>query len=329
MNRFTILLLIVAVFISPCFSQRIAFIRGKDVVAGEVSGKVFQKITRLGGNAAKGDDLQLCSDGRSVAYTLSIDVKHPKGSGKPDFERYIELSNLDGTGCVRLPDSGEKNSFGPRWSPDNQRVAFDRLYRSPLSQDLQWVVSIATRDLKEGMRLQNPALDHGYFVYTWTPDGNLAVMGNDTINTFDRSGSIIEAVPLTLDTLGGTSFSPSSADIISISPDGRFMLWILTGADEGSRNFAALYDEEDLYGIMMVYDRITRVLHRISPKSMAMAFEPPAWLPDGRTVVFAGIQAAKPFRKGAHPTTDLFSMDVDGSNLAKIAVDAHDPVVLK
>ncbi len=329
MKRTLLVLLSVVLMAMPGFGQRIAFVRGKVIYVGDLAGKVFKKSERLGGNAAKADDLQLCSDGMSVAYTLSVDVKHPKGSGKPDFERYIELSRLDGSERARAPDTQEQNSFGPRWSPDKRFLAFDRLYRFSASQDLQWRVTIAGRDLKDPAPLRNSLLDHGFFVYAWTPDGHLAVMGNDTLNVLDRSGALAESTPLTLDTLGGTAFSPSSADILSFSPDGQSMLWILTGADDGSKNFAAIYDEEDLYGIMMLYDRTTKTLRRISPKSVAMSFEPPVWLSDGKTILFTAIQATKPLRKGAHPTTDLFTISIDGSGLTGIAPDAHVPVLLE
>ncbi len=301
MNRLLLLLLIRGATVGQGFAQRISFVRGKDVLAGDLAGRVFRKIATLGGKAAKADDLQLCPDGQSVVYTLSVDVKHPKGSGKPDFERYIEASRLDGSMCVRLPDEGERNSFGARWSPDAQSIVFDRLYRETPTGDLQWVVTVAGRDFKSSTRLLNPALTRGYFVYTWTPEGNLAVLGNDTLNVFSPDGQRREATPLLLDTLGGTSFSPSSADVLSISPDGRSMLWILTGADEGSKNFAALYDDEDLYGIMMIYERTTRVLRRISPRTIAMAFEPPVWSTDGKSVVFTGIQALKPLKSALIP----------------------------
>ena len=329
MKRILLVVLLIVILGMEGFGQRIAFVRGKDIYAGDLAGNVFKKSERLGGNAAKADDLQLCSDGKSVAYTLSVDVKAPRGSGKPDFERFVERSFLDGSECMRVPDMEERNSFGPRWSPDNQYLAFDRLYRSATSKDLQWRVTIVGRDGREPAPLQHPLLNHGFFVYAWIPDGHLAVMGNDTLNIFDRSGSVEESTPLSLDTLGGSAFSPSSADMLSFSPDGRLMLWVLTGADDGSRNFAAIYDEEDLYGILMLYDRTTKALRRVSPKSVAVAFEPPVWLPDGKTILFTGIQAAKPFRKGAHPTTDLFTIGLDGAGFTRIAQDAHAPVILK
>ncbi len=329
MRRLLFFALILPGLVAQGFGQQIAFVRGRDILTGDLAGKVFRKTARLGGNAARADDLQLCSDGIRVAYTLSVDVKHPKGSGKPDFERYIELSRIDGSERARIPDTQERNSFGARWSPDHRFLAFDRLYRSTTSHDLQWRITIAGPDLRESAPLSNPLLDHGFFVYAWTPDGKLAVMGNDTLSVLDRSGSIVKSTPLSLDTLGGTEFSPSSADILSFSPDGRYLVWILTGADDGSRNFAAIYDEEELYGIMMVYDRTGKTLRRVSPKTIAMSFEPPVWLPDGNTIIFTGIQATRPLRKGARPATGLFRISIDGSAISEIAADAHEPVLLE
>ena len=310
------------------YSQRIAFVHGSDVFTGDVHTGVFQKLARLGGNAAKGDDLQLCADGHRVAYTFTVNLKRAADPGRPDFERYIEIANIDGTGRSRLLNTPERNAFGPLWSPDFRSVAFQCLYPMPDSRLLQWRITTAGETLKKSMPLMSPVLERGFFVFTWTPQGELVILGNDTLNIFSPDGSRTGFERLSLDTLEGTEFSPSSSDILSLSPDGRSMVWILTGADEGSKNFAGIY-EEDLYGIMMVYDRTAKTLRRISPKTMAVTFEPPCWTSDGKSVIFCGIQAAKPLRKGAHPSTDLFQIGLDGSGLKRIAANAHAPVVLR
>lgn len=309
-------------------AQQLAFIRDRDVFAGNVADGKFRKIARLGGNAAEGDDLQISSDGKHVAYSLTINLKRSRRSMGPDFERYIEIAHLDGTNRLRLLDPPEKNAFGPLWSPDQKSVAFHCLFRSAFAHDLEWGIRLAGVDLKSSTPLQSPVFDHGFFVFAWTPKGELAVLGNDTLNIFTVQGERTAWDLLSVDTLNGTEFSPSSADVLSISPDGRMILWILTGADEGSKNFTALY-EEDLYGIIMAYDVAAKTLRRISPMTIAASFDPPCWSPDGQTIYFCGIEAAKPLRKGEHPSTDLFRIHPDGTGLAKIATNAHAPVILR
>ena len=255
-------------------------------------------------------------------------MKAPKGSGRPDFERFIEISDLDGKNRTTLKTSPEKNNYGPLWSPDGLSIAFHTLIRNSTSHEVQWCIGIGKRDLNAVSILRNPVLDHGYFVFTWTPTGDLAVLGNDTLNFISPSGILRRSARLALDTLGGTEYSPSSADILCVSPDGRYIAWIVDGSDEGSKNFEAIH-EEDLYGILLVYDQTTHSLQRLSPKTLSVAFEPPVWLPDQSALVFSAIEAAKPLREGARPTTDLFRLALNGSSLHRLASHGHCPAVLR
>ena len=100
----------------------------------------------------------LSPDGRSVAFTWTE---------KLDGIRQIYVKRLDGTDPIRLTNSQTESNIGPLvWSPDGNRIAFERANRKAGA-----IYSIASSGGDERKLLDLPVATLSSAI-DWSPDGN-------------------------------------------------------------------------------------------------------------------------------------------------------------
>lgn len=183
------------------------------------------------------------------------------------------------------PDGG----WGPAWSPDGDKVAFNRNTDWDTNSEIYIVELDTSSGVKETRVTNNPYRDT---LYDWSPDGNrLLFKSSFTENgTYDLSSDLYSVDTDGSDKQRILEINESfAATQFRYSPDGNRIAFIRTR------------DVHDIYIMNSDGSDITRITNNeLDEWSLS-------WSPDGSRLVFV----AGSFNKGGH----IYTIDIDGGNL--------------
>ena len=200
-------------------------------------------VQNLGVSVMKRDgehlrDLYLYEPGSSVAGAVSWTAWSPdgtrlalavenSGSGDPYWARHIWVVEADGSNMVQLT-SGPDWDNSPAWSPDGNRIVFQRV----ISHFSRQIVTI---DVDGSNETQLTADSTEKYVPSWSPDGaNIGYVTDGQLALMAPDGSnkrVIVASHAVGGLLGGMSWSPDSSQIAYTRDLGECIGIVLINAD--------------------------------------------------------------------------------------------------
>jgi len=160
--------------------------RGVSLVPAE--GGDSRPVSRAVGDGCAFNEPQWSNDGRQVVFYGGSDGVHD-----------VYVARSDGTGEVAIA-TDPADEYWPRWSPDNTRIAFDRVVLSQFNAP-QFVLT--DPDGGNQVMLDHPPLSPRY--PTWSPDGTLLLGMTMDASFGDTTGLILVDVagavpPVTIET---------------------------------------------------------------------------------------------------------------------------------
>jgi Tol biopolymer transport system component len=225
-------------------------------------------------------------DGRRITFCYgSVD-----SSGNLFTDIYV--INVDGSGLTKLTNDGAFDCF-PRWSPDGTQIVFGR--NSPLSQQL--VVAVMNADGSGKRELSTPFW--GIARSGFTPDGTRILWETSQAGfvsvlwIMDRDGSHKKRL---------TKPALKAGEVTAPSPDGKHVAFI------NNQNSPTVLTNT-LFTMELDGTRLKQITNPVGISHDVA----PNYSPDGTKIVFASD------RMSADGSLDLFTVNVDGSELTRIA----------
>jgi TolB protein len=282
----------------PPEQRVIVFLREGDIWAARADGTAPRKIVN-------GCDPEVSPDGYSVAFT-----EYGRSGA-----RFIAVADL-ATGTVRRMSTvpGE-NSYGPRWSPDGRRLAFHHYVQN------KWRIGVIDTGDAHFTLLNAPVPDTPFMTLSslcWGRQGtSMLCQDLASLYEFDLQGQLRQSMPLGAllgaDTL---DYDFSSANCFILSPDDKLLI---CDADKGETFTASVF----------LFDREAKRGRMLTPANYHA--HAPAWLVDGRTIVFSGFELTKKNRQRVlsdQPVeTSIYAIDLDGGNLKELIRNGETPSV--
>jgi Tol biopolymer transport system component len=248
--------------------------------------KLIRKL-EAGGQQQKTEissEFYLSSDGQQVAF-----VK----------DNNIYKMNADGSGMTKLTKSpGEYASEGSKlvWSPDRTKIAF--FYGTYPKLQIYTINA-------DGTNLKNLTNNPQHQVYSvdlvWSPDSSkIAYYYNARSGDFfDGTNQEIYTIDVTRSTANNLTNKPQDYDLISWSPDGKFIAF-------STGDFA----DRKLYAINVETSKLTRLAASLE---LSGVYEL-AWSADSQKIAFAVNDTPR-------ERSYLYAVDRDGSGLMKLTGD--------
>lgn len=249
-------------------------------------GSDMLQITSLASTPFESWTPDFSPDGRRIVFCYgAVDA-----SGNLPVEIYV--INVDGTGLVQLTHDGLFDCFA-RWSPDGTKVVFAR--EVAITQQL--VTAIMNADGSGIKELTTPFW--GIARSGFTPNAS------DIIWETQQAG--FASVIWSMDAQGGqqkqlTPADLRAGDISAPSPDGKHIAFISNQNTPPALPNTIFVMNLDGSGVQQI-TQPTGTSHDVSPN----------YSPDGTHIVFASD------RMSSDGSLDIFTMNADGSNIARIA----------
>jgi TolB protein len=177
--------------------KRIAFRQGGDIWVAKSDGSGLDNITDSPGVSDTEPDIS--PNGKSIVYT-SFD-----GSAGD-----IVRSRIDGSGVKPLLD-GSTDDGAPEWSPDGNRIAFERGETSVSTLDVYVMKKDGT-----GRRQRTDTLQKSEFSPTWSPDGKRIAFSQAM-----GSGSKLKTIKASGGPMNDVGVNAGSPFVPSYSPNGE------------------------------------------------------------------------------------------------------------
>ena len=255
---------------------------------------------------------------------------------------HLWVVNPDGTGVRQLTTEDGVSDSGPAVSPDGRTVAFTRV---GATGPTVWAVGIDGSGLRQVAGFDGMSSDP-----TWSPDGTeIAFVGpsgagetpSSAIFIEDADGSNVRTVSRVGGSATGLSWSPDGKEIAFAAPGDATAavpnddLWITDVEGVTQVNITVSTDASETSpswspdGSRILFSRTTPsggaslMTTGPDPDASPVALtdgttldQNPAWSPDGSRVVFDRTWAGG---------TDIYTMQLDGSDLTLAARNATDP----
>ncbi len=243
-------------------------------------------------------DAQLSPDGQQVAYVLMETV-----SDKPKRQGRIWVVDTNG-GEPRPLTKGPGHDFCPRWSPDNQYIAFISKMKA---EGKQGKAQLYLMSLKDGEARQVCTMPNGVSDLEWSPDGQrIAFLSRD--GEEPKSDPIVIA-PNRHQRLW--TIRPDYDIPEPITPDG-LTVWEYSWSPDG-KNIALFYstgsDDTDWYrgqiGVVPADGGDVRQLTNLTRQASALT-----WSPDSSRLAFISGEWSDPCQGGG----DVFILSLTENN---------------
>lgn len=160
------------------------------------------------GKLVKGVYPAFAPDGKSIAYNTE----------EENGDRHIAIYDVISGKSSIVPNIPGDNSFGPSWSPDGKRLAF-QIFNTD-----HWDVGIIGADGSGFTRLP---IGKEVWSPSWAPDSqSLYVHDMEAVYQVSLAGKTLKTWPLSL---FGSEAGMSSGSSLAVSPDGRYLLLEIDG----------------------------------------------------------------------------------------------------
>ena len=245
--------------------SRIAYISGDGIWTARVDGT---DAVRLAG----GSQPSWSPDGSRIAFSRLTGV----WINDDEPVAHLFVTNADGTGEVQLTNS-IATDVKPSWSPDNQRIVFERqnLDADPEDPDSGWrdryvvVIDADGRNEAELRRGDGTATSP-----SWTPDGK-RISFDDGLGLYTVLDDGTEEKPVWPVILSDLRFGD-----YEWSPDGCRIALVTRETLEDGRRVVAIKV------INLEDSAVTTVISYTGPQSGYTVIQNPRWSPDGRSILF-------------------------------------------
>jgi TolB protein len=205
--------------------RKIVFERRDNVWVANLDGTAAKKI-------ANGSWPDISPDGTRLAFnTNENEIFRPGRPPAPPI-RHIAVADLATGNLTILKEIPSDNCFGPVWSPDGSKLAFQ------IMTGEQWRLGIINADasgfhlIKDASVKDDPLYELGTFwAPAWARDGK-SIFCHDFHNLYqiDLDGNVKEKWELSKPR---SDENPSSNSRLSVSPEGRTLLVTLNVKDTG------------------------------------------------------------------------------------------------
>ena len=272
-----------------------------------------------------------------------------------ECEEGIFVMNADGTGVGQLTNNPSQilqpsfstGDYDPVWSPDGNKIAFERVSDSccwsaifVMNADGTGIEQLTDNDSYESMPV-------------WSPDGTKIAFekyqdGDHAIFVVNADGTGIQQLIAT-DTIviEPPAWSPDGTKIAFTSDrDGRWDIFVVnadgTGIEQLTDNDS--YDSDAVWspdGTKIAFNRgwgifvmnadgtgIEQLTDPRRPKSHDWDSDP-VWSPDGTKIAFEGLRGSTVATWGPYGDTQIFVMNADGTGVKQLTDNEHssdDPV---
>jgi Tol biopolymer transport system component len=278
-------------------AQTIAFQRsvegGDEIWIADKNGENLQLI-------CKGMDPDISPDGKYIAFTASNGIGYVN----------IKTKEIHIFKSIRAD-----RSFGPKWSPNSDMIAFMCLIRP-----YPWGIGVVDLEdtyfhiLTEGSNIRN------VWAPTWDLEGKYVLCrGDGNILKIDLNGNIISKIPyknidLTYGIANGTR--------LSLSSDGNYLL------------FDAMVENETINGLheppitIFIHNLLTGKTTRVTPAGICALR--PCWVSDSKIIFEGFIKDDITGHQGKYEyeidiDRAIYSIDIDGKNLKKLIENGWQP----
>jgi Tol biopolymer transport system component len=244
------------------------------------------QVTNLAATAFETWTPDFSPDGRRLTFCYGpVD-----SSGNGFVEIYV--MNVDGTGLTQLTNDGLFDCF-PRWSPDGSTIIFARASH----RTFQAVVTTMNPDGSDKKELSSPVW--GIARSGFTPDGTRILWET-------QQGGFVSVLWI-MDADGThqrrlTEAPLKAGEVSAPSPDGKHVVFISN--QNTPTTLPNVLVEMDIEN-----GHLKRVTHPVGVSHDVY----PNYSPDGTKIVFASD------RMSTDRSLDIFTVNTDGSNLARIA----------
>jgi TolB protein len=215
----TVVLLCIAFStLSRAAPRKIAYEHRDNIFIADTDGTHHKKI-------AAGALPEISPDGTRVAFNSSADSKT-----RPGPERYIAVADLASGKVTVLKDIPSDNCFGPVWSPDGLKLAFS------IMAEKEWCLGLVNADGSGFRFVKNAGLkSEAFSAPVWARDGK-SIFCHDLDNLYqiDLDGNVLKKWELSKIL---TDASMNSNDQLSVSPDGKMLMDVDTGAEHERKNW--------------------------------------------------------------------------------------------
>lgn len=237
-------------------------------------------------------DAHLSPDGSRLSATLYEDGLRDYGS-----RRAIAIVEGKGSAPKRVPNIPGDQNYGPQWSPDGQWLLFQHM-------DEHWMAAVAHAD---GTGYREFAGVDAWGTW-WAHDSkSIYVYNSSQVVHLSLDGRVLSRQRLE-EALG--QVEAHSGMVFSVSADGGRLLF------EACQDVLDVKTEDFPPPLVFLKDLATGVIERVSPKGIPA--EGPAWLPDGKTFVFASWNGK---------TRDIYLGRADGAAAILLKRNASGPSV--
>ena len=243
----------------------------------------------------------------------------------------LYVLNSDGSGRERLPDMPVEMFF--RWSPDGRRLAISSGFEDPertknpstLSELLSVRVAIYVVDLQT--RKANRVTPFGQNRFpSWSPDGRRIVFSgeietrNTDILVVDADGQNLRRLTTAPTDEADPEWSPQGDRIAYVAPSTAGTgngIFVMNADGSGARRISAQRAEGVTWSPdgahLLAGSSLIKVATGEATEPLPKAALDPMFGPDGRAIHYRLRDA------GSKPSWSIFSVDLQGQNVRKIA----------
>lgn len=237
---------------------------------------LFDPSTGREARIIKGAMPDLSPKGNMIAFT------DENSSG--NLERRVKIADLSSEQVVEFEPLANLDAFGPRWSNDQRKLAFNVIKNKRVYVNVLDIESGALTDITNTLGPEAGSV----YLDSWSADNESILCHSlDYLYAIDLAGKLIWQIPLS-NILSHDRLS--TATRFSTSPDGKLILFNTTVPDDSG---------------IYIHDRAASTTSRITPETI-IATEP-RWLLSGKEIMFTRVRDNE--RPGSADEICMLSLD--------------------
>jgi Tol biopolymer transport system component len=312
-----IIIVITLFFLYTASSQQLLYMRGQDLFSFDFKNKSETLISKMPSKYFKtSSDICISKEGAYLFYTKSFP------NGKEHWHRHIAKLNLLNKQEVVLKNTPLDNDFGPIWSPNESKLLFHCQFKSTTTNTGGiWRLTITNNSLASYNAISEKLGDKFIGAAHWINENEISILSGDSCFIIDTIGNIIRSEKLPSTTLYGVFDGTFCPNDLTISPDERFIAFIVQVDDDGTDSF----EFGPGYQAIFIYNRKTSSLIRVTNKSLSVCSSI-LWSKDSKEIYFSAWEAYKNKKRKAK-YTNIYKLVIENSKVTKLISNAIYPTL--